>query len=98
MNNAYSPFGIGARSTYGAEYLRLCFINVETVCIGTHLANLELRMGVYEFFTECPQIRIAPSITDDSMEFENYFLITPKSCKAEAHARDVYFRVEIMIG
>lgn len=48
------------------------------VCLGMHLAYMELRLATAEFFRECKNIRLAESVTTDSMEMENYFLIAPK--------------------
>jgi hypothetical protein len=40
-----------------------------------------MRLAVAEFFKNVKDARPAPSTTDESMEFENYFLIQPKSHK-----------------
>jgi hypothetical protein len=40
---------------------------------------MELRHGLAEFFRECRDISLADSTTPESMEMENYFLISPKS-------------------
>ncbi|KAH3905734.1 hypothetical protein HBI56_211510 [Parastagonospora nodorum] len=56
-------------------------------CIGIHLARMELRYAVAFFFRECRGIRLAPSTTLESMEFENFFLIAPK-----AHRCDITFQ------
>ncbi|KAF1912256.1 cytochrome P450 [Ampelomyces quisqualis] len=55
-------------------------------CIGIHLARMELRYAAAFFFRECKGIRLAQSTTPESMEFENFFLITPK-----AHRCDITF-------
>ena len=39
-------------------------------CIGIHLARMELRYATAFFFRECRGIRLAPSTTPESMEFE----------------------------
>lgn len=44
---------------------------------------LELLTGAFVFFKECPSAVLAPETTDETMEFENYFLIAPKSHKCE---------------
>merc|ERR1712093_319600 len=65
MKDAYMPFGAGTR-----------------VCIGSHLALLEMSMAAAVFFRELgTTARIAPETTAESMRFENYFLIAPKSHK-----------------
>ena len=43
------------------------------------MAMLELVLGVFAFLKRCPDASIAPSTTDESMDFENYFLVAPKS-------------------
>jgi len=52
-------------------------------CIGIHLARMELRYATAFFFRECRGIRLAPSTTPESMEFENFFLIAPKAHRCE---------------
>ncbi|KAH7077018.1 cytochrome P450 [Paraphoma chrysanthemicola] len=57
-------------------------------CIGVHLARMELRYAVTFFFRECKGIRLAPSTTPASMEFENFFLIAPKAHRCEITFRE----------
>lgn len=40
---------------------------------------MELRHGLVEFFRECRDIELSKHTTTESMEMENYFLISPKS-------------------
>lgn len=49
------------------------------VCLGIHLAEMELRHGLTAFFRECRDIQLSESTTLESMQMENYFLISPKS-------------------
>ncbi|KAM0217610.1 hypothetical protein ACHAQD_007353 [Fusarium lateritium] len=49
------------------------------VCIGLHLAWMELRLGTALFFRECRGARLASQMTDQMMEMENHFLIAPKA-------------------
>lgn len=44
---------------------------------------LELFTGLVIFFLKCPTARLAPSTTEDSMKFENYFLVAPISHRCE---------------
>lgn len=44
-----------------------------------HLATLELALGAATFFRELPTAKLASGTNEDSMQFENYFLIAPKS-------------------
>ncbi|RBR06497.1 uncharacterized protein FIESC28_11043 [Fusarium coffeatum] len=49
------------------------------ICIGMHLAWMELRLGAALFFRECRGVRLGAEMTDDMMEMENHFLIAPKA-------------------
>jgi len=40
---------------------------------------MELRHGITEFFRECREFELSERTTPESMEMENYFLISPKS-------------------
>ena len=42
-------------------------------CLGIHLAYMELRLSVAEFFRRCQGARLAPSVTPESMRLENLF-------------------------
>jgi cytochrome P450 len=53
------------------------------VCLGVHLAKMELRLAAAEFFRRCKGATLASTTTAQSMEMENFFLITPKSHKCE---------------
>lgn len=48
------------------------------VCIGIHLAYMELRLGAALFFRHCRGARIADSMKDEMMEMDNNFLVAPK--------------------
>jgi cytochrome P450 len=52
-------------------------------CLGIHIAYMEMRYAVALFLRECKGAKLAPSTTDESMEMENYFVITPKSHTCE---------------
>jgi len=52
-------------------------------CIGVHLARMELRLASALFFRQCSNARLAPGQTDEMMEMENYFLISPVSHKCD---------------
>lgn len=49
------------------------------VCIGTHLAFMELRLGTALFFRHCRGARVSECMNDEMMEMDNRFLISPKS-------------------
>lgn len=53
------------------------------ICLGIHLAYMELRLAAAEFFRECRGVKLAPSVTKESMGFENYFLIAPRGHMCE---------------
>lgn len=53
------------------------------VCMGIHLAQMELRLATAQFFRNCKEAKLAPSTTSQSMEMENYFLITPQSHRCD---------------
>ncbi|KAK6355454.1 hypothetical protein TWF696_004551 [Orbilia brochopaga] len=55
-------------------------------CLGQNLAMMELRLLAAAMLTVCPDAELAPSCTDESMEFENYFVVKPKSHKFEMQA------------
>ncbi|KAJ4296242.1 hypothetical protein N0V90_006287 [Kalmusia sp. IMI 367209] len=52
-------------------------------CVGIHLARMELRYATAFFFRECKGIRLGKRTTPESMEFENFFLIAPKTHRCE---------------
>ena len=53
------------------------------ICLGIHLAHMELRLASAEFFRQCKGARLAAETTEASMEMENFFLITPRSHKCD---------------
>lgn len=60
------------------------------VCLGIHLAYMELRHGTAEFVRQCGHLELSKLTTPESMEMENYFLIAPKGhCLMVEGRRDV---------
>lgn len=54
------------------------------VCLGLHLAYMEMRHSVATFFRECRGARLAaPLASRSGMEMEHYFLIVPKGRRCE---------------
>ncbi|KAK4621200.1 Cytochrome P450 monooxygenase [Fulvia fulva] len=53
------------------------------ICVGMHLAYMELRLASAEFFRVCKGACLAASVTDESMEMENHFLMAPRGHKLE---------------
>jgi cytochrome P450 len=48
------------------------------VCLGLHLAWMELRLGAALFFRHCRGARLSECMSDEMMEMDNRFLISPK--------------------
>ena len=48
------------------------------ICLGIHLAWMELRMATALFFRHCRGVKISQDMTDAMMEMDNRFLIAPK--------------------
>lgn len=44
---------------------------------------MELRLASAEFFRECRDARLAASVTDETMEMQDYFLVAPRAHKCE---------------
>ncbi|GLB11388.1 hypothetical protein AtubIFM57258_008256 [Aspergillus tubingensis] len=53
------------------------------ICLGVHLAWMELRLAATEFFRECRGVRLASGTTRKSMKPENYFLIAPSGHRCD---------------
>ncbi|KKY24317.1 putative cytochrome p450 monooxygenase [Diplodia seriata] len=49
------------------------------ICLGLHLALMELRLATAVFFRELKGVRLSGRTTPESMDVVNFFLITPKS-------------------
>lgn len=81
MKDAFMPFGAGGRSKsqFRNSFISKALTN-RLVCLGLHLARLELRMTIAHFYRAFPTgVRLADGMTDGDMEMENYFLIQPKA-------------------
>ncbi|KAL7267601.1 hypothetical protein RUND412_009808, partial [Rhizina undulata] len=50
-------------------------------CLGKHLAQTEVRLGLSHLFLRVPNLNLAPSCTEESMDIEEFFLIAPKGHK-----------------
>ncbi|KAI0170736.1 cytochrome P450 [Pestalotiopsis sp. NC0098] len=48
------------------------------VCLGIHLARMELRLAAALFFRKCRGARLGSNMDDKVMEMENHFLIAPR--------------------
>lgn len=78
-----TPGVVPATSTENAKALYSPFGFGSRTCLGIHMARMELRLAVAEFFRTLPGVRLAPSVTEESMALENYFLIAPASHRCE---------------
>lgn len=48
------------------------------VCIGQHLAMMELRLSAAIFFRECRGTRLSSKMPADSMDVVDFVLLSPK--------------------
>ncbi|KAF6838503.1 cytochrome p450 [Colletotrichum musicola] len=53
------------------------------VCLGIHLARMELRLATAVFFRKCRGAKLAEGMSDDVMEMQNFFLISPAGHRCE---------------
>lgn len=47
------------------------------VCIGLHLARIEIRLATALMFKKCPGLRLDTSMEDHMMEMQHFFLTGP---------------------
>ncbi|CAO2649664.1 Nn.00g070490.m01.CDS01 [Neocucurbitaria sp. VM-36] len=82
MRDMWMPFGGGARDM-NPDYrvIAKSLLSMETVCLGLHLAHMELRHAAARFFRTYPQARVstAEGFCDDDMEEVIYFLMSPRN-------------------
>lgn len=76
-------FGRGPRSmsfNLRAAYEQDLTADTNSVCIGLHLAYIELRLAAARFFQEFPTAYISEreGMSDDDMSESVYFLMSPK--------------------
>ncbi|KAK1985751.1 cytochrome P450 [Colletotrichum cereale] len=57
------------------------------ICLGLHLARMELRLAATILFRECRGVRLADNMTDDMMEMQNFFLISPAGHRCDVTLR-----------
>ncbi|KAK6510305.1 hypothetical protein TWF481_005022 [Arthrobotrys musiformis] len=65
------------------ESAMLAFGGASRVCIGRNLAMMELRIIVAAMLKECPNMSLADSCTDESMELEEFGALLPKARRCE---------------
>lgn len=73
----------GRELSPGAKATFCAFGAGATSCLGINLAWMELRYGTAMLLRECRGLKLADSVTPESMELENYFVITPKGKSCE---------------
>ncbi|KAK6540600.1 hypothetical protein TWF694_007995 [Orbilia ellipsospora] len=61
----------------------LGFGGASRMCIGSNLAMMEMRLLIAILFSSCPDIGLASSCTDESMEMEEFLFIKPRGQKCE---------------
>lgn len=74
--------------TEAQKYAYAPFGGGTRICLGIHLAYMELRHGLAEFFRECGDLELSELTTPESMAMENYFLISPISKRCLIKRRD----------
>jgi cytochrome P450 len=79
MQDAWMPFGGGARSTCNCSFQNV-LTDEWTVCLGLHLALMEMRLAVAGFFRAFPNAKAAmrDGFNDEEMEQVIFFLMFPK--------------------
>lgn len=86
MKDSFMPFGGGSRSKFGTHG---CVSSIQNhgqtdqcllVCLGLHLARLELRLASARFFRAFPNAKVSAleGMCDGDMEQITYFLAPPK--------------------
>ncbi|KAF2728037.1 cytochrome P450, partial [Polyplosphaeria fusca] len=58
--------------------MKEAFMAFGAVCLGNHLAEMELRKSVTKFFRSYPNARVSEGFCDDDMEQMIFFLMFPK--------------------
>jgi cytochrome P450 len=88
MKDASLPFGGGSRSKCFEIYSFLSLLTMSIVCIGMHLARIELRLGTALFFRKFPNAHPSAKegMTERDMDMKSFFLMAPQGhrCLIEA--------------
>ena len=48
------------------------------ICLGIHLARMELRLSTALFFRNCRGAQLGSNMADEVMDMEEHFLISPR--------------------
>jgi len=89
MRDSFMPFGGGSRGKFSLPptltFILLCTMlrylaNAPKVCLGLHLARMELRLATALFFRAWPRARASrrEGMSDSDMEPIIFFLLSPK--------------------
>ncbi|KAF3095920.1 hypothetical protein TWF594_005046 [Orbilia oligospora] len=70
-------------ATQDMETAILAFGGASRICVGQNLAKMELRLLIAVVLKLCPDIELAESCTDESMEFAPRLFIAPRGGKCE---------------
>lgn len=90
MKDASLPFGGGSRSQSNLIAIVISYqlTNSAAVCIGMHLARIELRLATALFFREFPSARPSQKegMSENDMVMKTFFLMAPQGhrCLIEA--------------
>lgn len=65
---------------HGPTKLGIPFLTLFLVCIGIHLARMELRLATALFFRTFPQAHLSTKegMSNEDMEMKSFFLMSPK--------------------
>ncbi|KAF7591314.1 hypothetical protein BBP40_001690 [Aspergillus hancockii] len=83
----FVPEGVTTSAAEKAKKAFVPFGGGARICLGIHLAWMELRLATAEFFRECRSVRLAPSATWENMKPLNYILISPSGRRCEIVAK-----------
>lgn len=75
-----SPSGGNTSVSSNAKAVYVPFGSGSRICIGIHVALMEIRLAAATFFRDCsPGVTLAEDTTAESMSFLNYFATFPRS-------------------
>lgn len=80
MKDASLPFGGGSRSEFYERSCVLSLLTMPLVCIGLHLARIELRLATALFFRRFPHARPSTKegMKEEDMVMKAFFLMAPQ--------------------
>lgn len=80
MKDISIPFGGGSRSKSNRDLHITHKLTISTVCIGLHLARMELRLGTALFFRKFPNARRSDKegMSEKDMVMQSFLLMAPE--------------------